>query len=175
MAPSPPPFTRGARRESVRLWHFISNNLSASAAAQFRFCLSKSNSKSVCKVPTNRRYIPPSFNNTPDGGSSKWVAQLALKRPYIVAVMAWLIVVSGSTSIRQMPTSIFAEAGILVITLIWPRPTARRFALATSTNYPGQSLNARADLFRQNSSSCTKTATPNHVASAHDLPNVSRH
>ncbi|HXT61025.1 MAG TPA: efflux RND transporter permease subunit [Pirellulales bacterium] len=48
-----------------------------------------------------------------------WIVRLALQRPYTFAVMALLILVLGSTSIRQMRTDIFPEIDIPVITVIW--------------------------------------------------------
>jgi len=48
-----------------------------------------------------------------------WIVRLALNRPYTFVVMAILIVLLASVSIVQMPTDIFPEIDIPVVTVIW--------------------------------------------------------
>lgn len=48
-----------------------------------------------------------------------WLVRIALRRPYTFLVMAMLIVVGGVFSIRKMPTDIFPEIDIPVISVIW--------------------------------------------------------
>ncbi|MDX2269616.1 MAG: efflux RND transporter permease subunit [Bryobacter sp.] len=48
-----------------------------------------------------------------------WIVKLALSRPYTFAVMAVLIVVLGLVSIVAMPTDIFPEIDIPVVSVIW--------------------------------------------------------
>src|SRR6059058_4567042 len=45
--------------------------------------------------------------------------QLALRRPYTFIVMAMLIVLATPFALRQMPTDIFPEINIPVISIIW--------------------------------------------------------
>ncbi len=55
------------------------------------------------------------------GGRSPamWLVRIALKRPYTFIVMAMLIVIVGIFSILRMPTDIFPEIDIPVISVIW--------------------------------------------------------
>ncbi len=48
-----------------------------------------------------------------------WIVKLALSRPYTFAVMAVLIVVLGALSIVSMPTDIFPNIDIPVVSVIW--------------------------------------------------------
>jgi multidrug efflux pump subunit AcrB len=48
-----------------------------------------------------------------------WLVRIALKRPYTFVVMAILIVVMGVFSIVRMPTDIFPDIDIPVISVIW--------------------------------------------------------
>ena len=48
-----------------------------------------------------------------------WLVRIALKRPYTFLVMAMLIVVMGALSIVRMPTDIFPDIDIPVISVIW--------------------------------------------------------
>lgn len=48
-----------------------------------------------------------------------WIVRLALNRPYSFVVMAILIVVLGAVAIVQMPTDIFPNIDIPVVSLIW--------------------------------------------------------
>ena len=48
-----------------------------------------------------------------------WIVKLALSRPYTFAVMAALIVILGAVSIKSMPTDIFPELDIPVVSVIW--------------------------------------------------------
>jgi len=48
-----------------------------------------------------------------------WLVRIALKRPYTFIVMAMLIVVMGVFNIVRMPTDIFPDIDIPVISVIW--------------------------------------------------------
>jgi multidrug efflux pump subunit AcrB len=48
-----------------------------------------------------------------------WLVRVALQRPYTFIVMAMLIVIVGVTSIRSMPTDIFPDIDIPVISVVW--------------------------------------------------------
>jgi multidrug efflux pump subunit AcrB len=48
-----------------------------------------------------------------------WLVRLALKRPYTFIVMAIFIVITGVLSIVRMPTDIFPDIDIPVISVIW--------------------------------------------------------
>src|SRR4051794_32848279 len=51
-----------------------------------------------------------------------WIVRLALRRPYTFVVMAMLIVIGGVLAIFRMPTDIFPEVDIPVISVIWQFP-----------------------------------------------------
>ena len=48
-----------------------------------------------------------------------WIVRLALRRPYTFAVFAFLILLLGVFSIVQMPTDIFPNIDIPVVTVVW--------------------------------------------------------
>ncbi|MFO0617430.1 MAG: efflux RND transporter permease subunit [Polyangiaceae bacterium] len=48
-----------------------------------------------------------------------WIVRLALRRPYTFVVMALLIVLGGIATILRMPTDIFPDIDIPVISVIW--------------------------------------------------------
>src|SRR5258708_40094100 len=48
-----------------------------------------------------------------------WLVRLALRRPYTFVVMALLIVVLGTLAIFRMPTDVFPEINIPVVSAIW--------------------------------------------------------
>jgi multidrug efflux pump subunit AcrB len=48
-----------------------------------------------------------------------WIVRLALRRPYTFAVFAFLILLLGIFSIASMPTDIFPNIDIPVITVVW--------------------------------------------------------
>ena len=48
-----------------------------------------------------------------------WIVRLALKRPYTFVVMSMLIVILGIATILRMPTDIFPDIDIPVISVIW--------------------------------------------------------
>ncbi len=48
-----------------------------------------------------------------------WLVRIALKRPYTFIVMSLLIVISGVMSILRMPTDIFPDIDIPVISVVW--------------------------------------------------------
>ena len=48
-----------------------------------------------------------------------WIVRLALRRPYTFAVFALLILILGGYSIVSMPTDIFPNIDIPVVTVVW--------------------------------------------------------
>src|ERR1700749_1623254 len=48
-----------------------------------------------------------------------WIVRLALRRPYTFVVMAMLIGVLDAVSIYRMPTDIFPEINIPVVSVVW--------------------------------------------------------
>jgi multidrug efflux pump subunit AcrB len=48
-----------------------------------------------------------------------WIVRLALRRPYTFAVAALLILILGALSIFSMPTDIFPNIDIPVVTVVW--------------------------------------------------------
>jgi multidrug efflux pump subunit AcrB len=48
-----------------------------------------------------------------------WIVRLALRRPYTFAVFALLILILGVYSITSMPTDIFPDIDIPVVTVVW--------------------------------------------------------
>ena len=48
-----------------------------------------------------------------------WIVRLALRRPYTFAVFALLILILGVFSIVSMPTDIFPNIDIPVVTVVW--------------------------------------------------------
>jgi multidrug efflux pump subunit AcrB len=48
-----------------------------------------------------------------------WIVRLALRRPYTFAVLALLILILGAFSILTMPTDIFPNIDIPVVTVVW--------------------------------------------------------
>src|SRR5271156_4767337 len=48
-----------------------------------------------------------------------WLVRLALKRPYTFVVMSMLIVILGAVTILRMPTDIFPDIDIPVISVVW--------------------------------------------------------
>src|SRR5271168_1480891 len=48
-----------------------------------------------------------------------WIVRLALRRPYTFVVMAMLIVILGVATIFRMPTDIFPDIDIPVISVVW--------------------------------------------------------
>jgi len=48
-----------------------------------------------------------------------WIVRLALRRPYTFAVFAFLILLLGAFSVLQMPTDIFPNIDIPVVTVVW--------------------------------------------------------
>ncbi|HTB76875.1 MAG TPA: efflux RND transporter permease subunit, partial [Polyangiaceae bacterium] len=51
-----------------------------------------------------------------------WLVRMALRRPYTFVVMAMLIVGLGALTIARMPTDIFPDIDIPVISVIWNYP-----------------------------------------------------
>src|SRR5260370_27078912 len=48
-----------------------------------------------------------------------WIVRLALRRPYTFVVMALAILLVGGLAINRMPTDIFPEINIPVVSVIW--------------------------------------------------------
>ena len=48
-----------------------------------------------------------------------WIVRLALRRPYTFVVMSLLIVILGGVAVVRMPTDIFPEIDIPVISVVW--------------------------------------------------------
>ena len=48
-----------------------------------------------------------------------WIVRLALRRPYTFVVFALLILILGVFSIESMPTDIFPNIDIPVVTIMW--------------------------------------------------------
>ena len=48
-----------------------------------------------------------------------WIVRLALRRPYTFVVMSMLIVLLGVVTILRMPTDIFPDIDIPVISVVW--------------------------------------------------------
>jgi multidrug efflux pump subunit AcrB len=48
-----------------------------------------------------------------------WIVRLALRRPYTFAVFAFLILLLGAFSVTSMPTDIFPNIDIPVVTVVW--------------------------------------------------------
>jgi multidrug efflux pump subunit AcrB len=48
-----------------------------------------------------------------------WIVRVALRRPYTFAVFAFLILLLGAFSITSMPTDIFPNIDIPVVTVVW--------------------------------------------------------
>jgi multidrug efflux pump subunit AcrB len=48
-----------------------------------------------------------------------WIVQLALRRPYTFVIMSLLIVIFGAMAITRMPTDIFPDIDIPVVSVIW--------------------------------------------------------
>jgi multidrug efflux pump subunit AcrB len=48
-----------------------------------------------------------------------WIVRLALRRPYTFVVFAFLILILGAYSVETMPTDIFPNIDIPVVTVVW--------------------------------------------------------
>ena len=48
-----------------------------------------------------------------------WIVRLALRRPYTFVVMSLLIAILGGIAIFLMPTDIFPEIDIPVVSVVW--------------------------------------------------------
>jgi len=73
-----------------------------------------------------------------------WIVRLALRRPYTFAVFAFLILILGVFSIESMPTDIFPNIDIPVVTVVW--------------NYTGLSAQEMANRITSNSERGMTTA-----------------
>ena len=51
-----------------------------------------------------------------------WIVELALRRPYTVAVMSILILVMGILSLTRMVVDIFPTIDIPVVAVVWTYP-----------------------------------------------------
>src|ERR1700675_358632 len=52
-------------------------------------------------------------------GQVMWIVQVALRRPYTFLVMALLILLATPLVLLKMPTDIFPEINIPVISIVW--------------------------------------------------------
>ena len=63
-----------------------------------------------------------------------WIVHLALRRPYTFNIGALLVVIFGVLALVRMPTDIFPDIDLLVVTVVWsynglpPEEMERRFA-----------------------------------------------
>src|SRR5207253_6460876 len=48
-----------------------------------------------------------------------WIVRLALRRPYTFVVLALLIFIAGPLAILRMPTDIFPNIDIPVVSIVW--------------------------------------------------------
>jgi hypothetical protein len=53
------------------------------------------------------------------GAVTRWIVQLALRRPYTFVVLAMLIVLMGVVEILRTPTDIYPEIDIPVVAAVW--------------------------------------------------------
>ena len=51
-----------------------------------------------------------------------WIVRLALRRPYTIAVMSFLILLLGGLSLSQMVVDIFPSIDIPVVGVVWNYP-----------------------------------------------------
>lgn len=78
-----------------------------------------------------------------------WIVRLALSRPYTFVVMAILIVLMAVVSIVQMPTDIFPEIDIPIVTIIWtyrgmpPDEIEKRITQFSENSTGGNVMNIR--------------------------------
>src|SRR5215470_12357743 len=70
-----------------------------------------------------------------------WIVEMALRRPYTVAVMSLLILVSGALAVSRMVVDIFPTIDIPVVAVVWNYPglsaedMERRIVLVTERAY----------------------------------------
>jgi CzcA family heavy metal efflux pump len=67
-----------------------------------------------------------------------WIVRLALRRPYTFVVFALLIVILGVYSILSMPTDIFPNIDIPVVTLVWSYTGLSAEQMANRLVYPSE-------------------------------------
>ena len=67
-----------------------------------------------------------------------WIVRLALRRPYTFVVFALLIVILGVYSILSMPTDIFPNIDIPVVTLVWSYNGLSAEQMANRIVYPSE-------------------------------------
>ena len=105
-----------------------------------------------------------------------WLVRLALRRPYTFMVMALLIAILGGVAIASMPTDIFPDIDIPVVSVIWhytglpPEEMANRIAtvyeraLTTTVNdiehIESQSYHRRRASSRSSSSRAPRSRWP---------------
>ena len=75
---------------------------------------------------------PPSSSKSSQPRPAPPIVKIALTRPYTFIVMAMLIVLATPFALRTMPTDIFPEINIPVISIIW-----------NYTGLPAQEMGAR--------------------------------
>ena len=95
-----------------------------------------------------------------------WIVRLALRRPYTFVVMAMLIVILGAVTILRMPTDIFPDIDIPVISVVW-----RYAGLAARGDGEAhrQQLRARASRRRSTASSTSRARRSTGVVRRQDL------
>ncbi len=67
-----------------------------------------------------------------------WIVRLALRRPYTFVVFALLIVILGVYSILSMPTDIFPNIDIPVVTVVWSYSGLSAEQMANRIVYPSE-------------------------------------
>ena len=67
-----------------------------------------------------------------------WIVRLALRRPYTFVVFALLIVILGVYSILSMPTDIFPNIDIPVVTVVWSYTGLSAEQMANRIVYPSE-------------------------------------
>src|SRR5208283_1605464 len=71
---------------------------------------------SACaRLPEGQLYFPCRSSGT----QRMWIVALALRRPYTFIVMALLILILTPVTVLRMPTDIFPEIDIPVVSVIW--------------------------------------------------------
>ena len=75
-----------------------------------------------------------------------WIVELALRRPYTIAVMSILILVMGVLSVTRMVVDIFPAIDIPVVAVVWnyPRPVRRGHGAAGGAHHRARLLDARS-------------------------------
>src|SRR5215469_8300058 len=67
-----------------------------------------------------------------------WIVRLALRRPYTFVVFALLVLILGVYSIVSMPTDIFPNIDIPVITVVWQFTGLSAYQMANRVVAPAE-------------------------------------